>query len=245
MIRGAVVVPTNKPIVPAWPASNPAPDAAQSDASPPTAWAPGPSEGWSAQRTPTDATQLPSAEPAAQVAPAVPDGSGWVAPKPAAKVPIWRRAISWAFLGFIVLGAIAGLIFNASRAPTGEIERAGDMVASDLRVGDCFDFKDPDEEVIEDVTARPCAEEHEYEVVWVGVMPEGSYPTQAAIYAWAEDHCVAGFNEYVGLDFESSVLDLSWIYPDESAWDSDRSVQCTTSHPDKPRLTSSVKGSKL
>jgi putative regulator of septum formation len=233
MIRGAVVVPTNKPMTTPWPSSAPVPDA------PP----PGPSEGWQLSNPPG----LPPEGPpdAASVAPATPEGSGWVTPELAAKVPIWRRAISWAFLGFIVLGAIAGFIFNAGRAPTGEIERAGDMVAAELRVGDCFDFKDPDEEVIEDVTARPCAEAHEYEVVWIGFLPEGSYPTEAAIYAWAEEHCVAGFNEYVGRDFESSVLDLSWIYPDEEAWNSDRSVQCTTSHPDKPRLTGSLKGSKL
>ena len=40
-------------------------------------------------------------------------------------------------------GAVAGWYFNASRSSTGEITKAGDMTAADLRVGDCFDLKDP------------------------------------------------------------------------------------------------------
>ena len=79
---------------------------------------------------------------------------------------------------------------TASRSATGEPEVAPaepTQVLSglphdhkrrvDLRVGDCFDLKDPTADQIEDVKAVPCTTEHEFELFYVGAMGKGSHPT--------------------------------------------------------------------
>ena len=43
------------------------------------------------------------------------------------------------------------------------------MTAADLRVGDCFDLKDPAADEIDDVTAGPCTAAHEFEMFFVGI----------------------------------------------------------------------------
>ena len=141
MIRGAVVVPGSFSQV----YEPPAPSA------PPTAE--------TRIDNPTPAGAMPSWEtlvdrPALAVAP----------------VPLWRRLPigSIILVALISAGGIGALLFNAGRDGSGEINRRGDLEASELRVGDCFDFKDPDAEEFDTVTAVPCAVEHQYELFYAG-----------------------------------------------------------------------------
>ncbi len=184
--------------------------------------------------------------PAASYAPppADPGVDTWVAPPTA--TPLWRRIpIGWLFFAVVVgAGAIGGFIFNASRSSTGEISRGGDLTATDLRVGDCFDLKDPAANEISDVIARPCTDEHEYEMIFTGSMAEGSYPTEDAFTAFMHDECVGAFDPYIGKTYAYSELDIYWLIPLEEAWRTgDRSIQCAAYHPRINRLTGSVKGS--
>jgi Septum formation len=166
---------------------------------------------------------------------------------PAAPVakPIWQR-IPWGAALFVVViggGAIGGLIFNASRSDTGEISKSGDLTAAELRVGDCYDLKDPTAEELEQVTARPCAEEHEYEMIFVGSAPEGTYPDEDAFVAYVGDECIPAFNAFVGTDYYSSTLDIAWLEPTSASWvTGDRSVQCAVYDPEQPRVVGSLKG---
>jgi hypothetical protein len=253
MIRGAVVVPGTFTAYP----DPPGPDAV-----PPA----GPSPGWASSfDTPasTDASQAaelgaagdpgqpgPTDEPLATGQP-VPSywssaGAAYPAAETAAPKPIWQR-IPIGLVIFVLLvgaGAIGGLISNASRSDTGEIVNDGDMMATDLRVGDCFDVKDPTAEEISDVTARPCTDPHEYELFWTGSMTEGAYPTEAAFRAFMQGNCFDAFGTFVGKPYEDSVLDIYWLYPLEDGWgEGDRSIQCAAYHPTKNRLTTSLKAS--
>ena len=183
--------------------------------------------------------------------PVAPGTSSWsVGAQPStgsASVPIWRRVPVGLllFLVLIVGGGIVGFILNAGRSSTGEIDRAGDMMATDLRVGDCFDFQDAAADEITDVTAKPCTTEHKYELIFTGSMPSGSYPSEADFDAFVETSCLPAFAEYVGLQYDESVLDISWLVPLADAWSGgDRSVQCSAYDPGVDRLTGSLKGSK-
>lgn len=179
----------------------------------------GPSPGW-----PTQADPLPTAAP----------------------TPFWRRIpIGLVIFGLLLAaGAIGGIITNAGRSDTGEIVNDGDMMATDLRVGDCFDLKDPTAEEISDVTARPCTDPHEYELIWTGSMAEGAYPPKSAFDAFMESNCFNAFDAYVGTAFEDSELDIYWLYPVEDGWNNgDRSVQCAAYHPTNSGLTSSLRAS--
>ena len=146
----------------------------------------------------------------------------------------------WVLL--VVAAPIGGLIFNAQRGDGGAITRAGDLVVADLRVGDCFDLKDADEETIDDVTARPCGEAHEFELMYRGSVSSDGYPSEAAFQAWLQDNCLPAFAEYVGVSFPESTLDIFWFQPTEDGWDAgDHSVQCAIYDPADAQLTSAVR----
>ncbi len=199
-----------------------------------------PTSGWA-----TAATGQPPSEPAG------PPLSSWnvgqSAPAMSGKPPLWRRIPVGLviFLVLLVAGGMGAFILNAGRASTGEINRAGDMMATDLRVGDCFDFKDVSAEEITDVTAKPCTAEHEYELIYTDSMPSGNYPADATFNAFVEANCLPAFDAYVGLAYADSALDVSWLVPLQDAWDGgDQSVQCSVYDPENKLLIGSLKGSR-
>jgi hypothetical protein len=173
--------------------------------------------------------------------------AGWSAAAPQ-QLPLWRRIpVGWLVVGlFVLVGAIAGWYFNASRSGTGEITRAGDLQANELRVGDCFDVKDESADTIDDVRAIPCTSEHKYELFFVGALPDGDYPGDAAFDNYVTDNCGSAFGSYVGKAFDDSALEVYWLQPTDDAWRSgDHVVQCAVWDPSRERLTQSLKGSQL
>jgi hypothetical protein len=175
--------------------------------------------------------------------------AGWVPPYPAAQAaprPIWRRIpIRLAIFGAIILaGAVGGFITNASRSSTGDITKGGDLTSNDLRVGDCWDMKDPSADKVDNVTARPCTESHEYEAFFIGSMPEGIYPTEGAFSTFVQSACIPAFGTYIGKTYDDSVLDISWLYPETKGWTlGDRTIECSAYDPRNSKLTASLKGS--
>jgi hypothetical protein len=169
------------------------------------------------------------------------------APVPAPPVPLWRR-IPIGLVVFVVLivgGGVSNWFFGAGRTDTGEISKPGDLSATELRVGDCFDLKDPTVEEIDDVAARPCTQAHEYELFFTGSLPEGAYPAQSVFDDFMTSNCMPAFSTYVGKAYEESELEVYWLTPTTGAWDQgDRSVQCAVYHPRIHQLTESLKGSK-
>jgi Septum formation len=165
---------------------------------------------------------------------------------PPAATPLWRRIpTGWVVVAVIVVAAsIAGWYFNASRSSSGEISKGGDLTASDLRVGDCFDLKDPAANQVDNVTARPCTDAHEYEIFFVDSLQEGDYPSEDAFATFVNDSCGPAFDTYIGKAYTDSELDIFWFYPTSDAWGGgDRSIQCAAYHPRIHRLTESLKGS--
>jgi hypothetical protein len=213
----------------------------------PTSYGPSPgtSAGWQA---PT--WQAPAQDPAAGAPPGPQppfDPGAWGGAASAAK-PLWRRIpIGWVIVAVLVFGGgIANAIFNANRTPDGEINKGGDLSATELRVGDCFDLKDPAAETIGDVSALPCTEPHKYEVFFVGSMPttQRDYPSEDELDSYVERYCNPTFYLYVGRIYAESELDIFTLSPTNEGWgEGDRSVWCSV-HLGDDRLSASVKGSK-
>jgi hypothetical protein len=185
---------------------------------------------------------------AAPSEPALEAPSYWVPPAPekvAVTRPLWRRLLRWVIPAFVILGFLGNVIFSASRSSSGEISRSGDLFWSELRVGDCFDDKNLDSKTMSEVTARPCSDEHEYEVIHIGALPDGAYPGDEATNAYFDTKCAPDFMAYVGMDYQQSGLQILWVAPDEEAWRKDtRTVLCAAYDPRTPRLTGSLRGSK-
>lgn len=159
--------------------------------------------------------------------------------RPSLRVPIGLIVV----IGFIAMSAVYGYFNNASRSSSGEIERGGQMSVSDLRVGDCFDLDNPDAEQVEEVAARPCAEAHQYEMVFADAMPEGDYPTDDQFNTYVDQQCLPAFATFVGVGYDSSMLEISWFYPSTNGWSrGDRTVQCAIYDPQQDRITGSLQG---
>lgn len=168
------------------------------------------------------------------------------APEPAKRSLLRQFGPQVAIGGIVLLvTAIGAWYFNAGRSASGEIAKSGDLPASELRVGDCFDLKDPTAEDVDDVTAVVCAEEHEFEVFFVGSLAAGDFPGEEAFSIFVEDDCVPAFHAYVGMPYLDSELDIFYFIPTPEAWvEGDRSVQCALYHPLISRLTGTLKGSQ-
>ena len=239
-LQGSVVVPGSQPVVPVPPVPAPSRDIGPSDG-----WQSSTSE-WSSGPAP-EAPAPPPLDGSANPTDAPPVNS-WAVnldSVPPASTPLWRKIpLGWILVGLLVVGGgVVGFVFNASRSSSGEINRSGDLTANDLRVGDCFDLKDPKAEEVSDVTAHPCTEAHEYEVFYVGNLAGGEYPTDDAMETFLVDQCVPAFGAYVGKVYADSVHDFSWLTPTPESWRAgDRSVQCFGFDPRNARLTISIKG---
>ncbi len=118
----------------------------------------------------------------------------------------------------------------------------GSRPVTEMSVGECFDLADPDSEFIDDVTQRECTEPHQFEMFFVGDLPDGQYPSDSDVNLWLEANCIPAFAEYVGVDYQSSVIEALPITPTEDGWnDGDHSVQCAMHDPTNPELTESLR----
>jgi hypothetical protein len=119
------------------------------------------------------------------------------------------------------------------RDEEGNIIETGTLSVYDLEVGDCGDWPD-DMEVYLAVTVRPCDTAHDFEVYHVSDMPDGPnavFPGDAAIVGFAEQACLASFEDYVGIAWEDALdLGSTYLHPSEDTWaEGDREVTCTLS----------------
>lgn len=115
----------------------------------------------------------------------------------------------------------------------------------DLEVGDCFNDAGIEEGATEvaNVPIVDCEELHDYEVFAAFDMTEESYPGDAATRDIALDGCVERFDVFVGLPYEQSVLDVTYLYPTQQTWDDgDREIVCALYRLDETQVTGTLEG---
>jgi uncharacterized RDD family membrane protein YckC len=122
------------------------------------------------------------------------------------------------FTGPIVQDIFSGVADDLARGPDGQVEQPIEIPFGSLRVGDCFDLTNPAVPSIAVVRAVPCADQHVYEVFFVGDMPDGAYPGDAAVSTFANENCLPAFEAYVGVPFEESIWYASPVGPTEDDW---------------------------
>lgn len=181
----------------------------------------------------------------ADAAGSTPAGAQWA--PPVAKQdsrPVWLSLLlRFGWVGVIIVIALVGVVLNARRDDSGQITAGGTLQVSDLRIGDCFDFKDPEADEVDEVQGQPCTAPHGYELMHTFNMLGDAYPNDAEFDTQVGAECLPAFEAYVGTDYDSSVLVLGPLTPTEELWGSgDHSVQCVISDPNDAQLTSSLKG---
>ncbi|MBW3665070.1 MAG: septum formation family protein [Actinobacteria bacterium] len=144
-----------------------------------------------------------------------------------------------AILGVVVTVFFAG---GAERDDEGELVSSGTLQVTDLQVGDCFDST-IDETVgetveVQGVDAIPCGEPHRNQVYAIRELPDGAdapFPGDDAAFESSGLLCLETFEDFVGLAYEESVLDISVVYPSADTWGTgDREVVCAVYDPAGP-----------
>lgn len=120
----------------------------------------------------------------------------------------------------------------------------------DLAVGDCFDDGDiavgPGVEEIGDVPLVDCSEPHDNEVYATVTVEGDSFPGDQQISDHADQVCHAAFEGFVGLDYQSSVLDFGWLVPTADSWGAgDRLVACFIYRLDLEKVSGTLEGSGI
>ena len=111
-----------------------------------------------------------------------------------------------------------------------------------MEVGACFD--DPESfELVDDVPTTDCAEPHDNEVFASGALTGTEFPGDSIVAERSGDLCLAEFESFIGLDYESSLYDIGWLHPTAESWEvDDREVICFTYHMDFEKITGTLRG---
>jgi hypothetical protein len=130
--------------------------------------------------------------------------------------------------------------------PTPTAEPEYDYPDSD-DVGTCFNpINDRDDGGLLAMRVVDCDEPHLRELIGTPELdagPNAEWPGQAAVDRESEDLCLAVFEDYVGVPFEESRLDASYISTTEAYWlGGDRLVICVVETSSAAPFNSSIRG---
>lgn len=114
-----------------------------------------------------------------------------------------------------------------------------------LEPGQCFNDPGVQDEV-SDVEIVDCAESHDNEVYHTFDISASSFPGESVVLDQAFDGCLGAFDAYVGIDFNSSALDVSALTPTSASWaQGDREVVCYLFDFYGERLVTSTRGTGI
>ncbi|GAB2682695.1 septum formation family protein [Thalassiella azotivora] len=112
-------------------------------------------------------------------------------------------------------------------ASSGQVTEAVDANVFEIAVGDCLPAEGPSGEVAS-LEVVPCSEPHGSEVYFSHQMEDAEeFPGSEAVTAAAAEHCLPAFQEFVGVAYEESVLEVTTLEPTEQTWaEGDRELLC-------------------
>ena len=140
-----------------------------------------------------------------------------------------KKFLAYAAVGLGVVGY--NVMTDADRDESGAIIDGGNVDAFAMRLGDCFDntrsFASDEVGEVSTLPGVPCSEPHDNEVFAIFDVDFDSFPGDEPMAELAFDQCLARFEGFVGREYESSVLDITAMYPSAASWaQDDREVIC-------------------
>lgn len=141
-------------------------------------------------------------------------------------------------------GALGGGADDAKRdASSGEVTESAAASVFSLEVGDCIAIPDADQMLVEQLDAMPCDQPHDAEIYAEQTLAK--LPEEADLETLAGTFCLAEFEPFVGLAYEESVLEVTYLYPTEDSWaQGDDVLQCVVVHPSED-VTATLRGSAV
>lgn len=144
------------------------------------------------------------------------------------------------WIAAIVVAALVGAFGTAERDTAGTVTTRGDVPVAELRTGDCVAKEIGEDVEMLTLEVIPCDEPHSYETYSTFVLPEGDFPGQKEVDRLAEGGCVKRFENFVGLSYDDSKLELFYMRPFAEGWAIDRGVACLLVN--ETRAAGSLKG---
>lgn len=155
-----------------------------------------------------------------------------------------KRIVGAAIVAVAAFGGASAFDDNTVRDDSGAIVESGGLGAYKLRVGDCFNF--PEETFVISLEALPCSDPHDAEAYLSFDQTGDEWPGDEQVSLATEIGCFEAFEEFVGIAWEASELDISALQPTEESWeDGDREVTCAIVSYDGSKLTGSMAGARL
>lgn len=159
-----------------------------------------------------------------------------------------RRIVSGALigLGLVAVGYTAlGRQNDTIRNDNGAIVAAGNMAMSHIQLGDCLNGVTPG--AVESMQGVPCTTPHHVEVYYAFDLPDGDYPGKASLTESAGSRCFNAFEPFIGHELETSIFDVSYLYPSAESWDElrDREILCMINNYDMTEKTGSAENSGI
>jgi hypothetical protein len=150
----------------------------------------------------------------------------------------------------LAAGVAAGLggFDNTTRDDNGQITESGGISVFNLQVGDCLNDSDLEstEGVVSDSLGVPCTESHQLEVFAERLITDLTDYSETAINEEAESFCLTAFDSYIGIDYQSSSLDFTYLVPTIESWENgDNEITCIAVAPQGQTLNQSVRNSAL
>jgi hypothetical protein len=146
---------------------------------------------------------------------------------PALKKTVLFLTVGGAALALSGCSLVGGLFpAEAERDESGQITAGHENTdIFSIRVGDCTNDVDSDE--IATVPTVPCSEPHDNEAYFAYDIEAKEFPGEQAVLAEAGDTCVSEFEDFVGISYEESMLDIWPLIPTDVTWaEGDREVVC-------------------
>mgnify|MGYP001826329218 CR=1 FL=1 len=162
---------------------------------------------------------------------------------------IIKNFLIYALIG---LGVITyNVSTQADRDGAGAIVAEGSVDAFTIQLGDCFDNTSSlaSEEIgeVSNLPGVPCSQPHDNEVFAIFDLDQPAFPGSEEISELSFLSCLDRFESFVGVDYESSSLDITALYPSKESWSrqGDREVVCAVYDMNDGKLTGSAKNSGI
>ena len=140
---------------------------------------------------------------------------------------------------------------QADRDRAGEIVSEGNVDPFTMQLGDCFDntssLVNDEMGEVSNLPGVPCSQPHDNEVFAIFDLDQPTFPGSAQISELSFQACLDRFESFVGLDYESSSLDIAALYPSKESWSrqGDREVVCAVYDMNLGKLTGSTRNSGI
>jgi len=130
---------------------------------------------------------------------------------------------------------------DAKRDESGKPTESSKADAFKVKLGDCI--ANPDSQEVVDVTVIPCDQSHDLEAFALTNMDASTFPGDTEVGAQAEEYCGAQFATFVGLPFEESTLEVTFLHPTTDSWkNGDREIVCLIGGAAGSATTGTLKG---